>query len=91
MTKSELQVRKREIQDRMAELNDAAYNEKREFTEEEQREWNALTREKTMNLDQLREMATDAELAKPTFQTKRPCSAVRMSIVTSCTATSMPG
>ena len=51
-------------QDRMAEMNDKAYNEKREFTEEEQREWNALTREKTMNLDQLREMATDAELAK---------------------------
>ena len=64
MTKDELQVRNREIQDRMAEMNDNAYNEKREFTEEEQREWNALTREKTMNLDQLREMATDAELAK---------------------------
>ncbi|MBR6606182.1 MAG: hypothetical protein IKK92_10030 [Prevotella sp.] len=64
MTKDELQVRNREIQDRMAEMNDKAYKEKREFTEEEQREWNALTREKTMNLDQLREMATDAELAK---------------------------
>ena len=63
-TKDELQVRNREIQDRMAEMNDKAYKEKREFTEEEQREWNALTREKTMNLDQLREMATDAELAK---------------------------
>ena len=64
MTKDELQVRNREIQDRMAEMNDKAYKEKRDFTEEEQREWNALTREKTMNLDQLREMATDAELAK---------------------------
>ena len=64
MKKDELQVRNREIQDRMAEMNDKAYKEKREFTEEEQREWNALTREKTMNLDQLREMATDAELAK---------------------------
>ena len=63
-TKDELQVRNREIQDRMAEMNDKAYKEKREFTDEEQREWNALTREKTMNLDQLREMATDAELAK---------------------------
>jgi HK97 family phage major capsid protein len=63
-TKDELQVRNREIQDRMAELNDKAYNEKREFTEEEAREWNALSREKTMNLDALRDMATDAELAK---------------------------
>ena len=53
-TKDELQVRNREIQDRMAELNDKAYNEKREFTEEETREWNALSREKTMNLDALR-------------------------------------
>lgn len=64
LTKKELQVRNREIQDRMAELNDKAYNEKREFTEEETREWNALAREKTMNLDALRDMATDAELAK---------------------------
>ena len=64
MTKKELQVRNREIQDRMAELNDKAYNEKREFTEEETRERNALAREKTMNLDTLRDMATDAELAK---------------------------
>ena len=63
-TKDELQVRNREIQDRMAELNDKAYKEKREFTEEETREWNALSREKTMNLDALRDMATDAELAK---------------------------
>ncbi len=64
MTKDGLQVRNREIQDRMAELNDKAFNEKREFTEEEKREWNALTREKTMNINALREMATDAELAK---------------------------
>jgi HK97 family phage major capsid protein len=64
MTKEELQVRNREIQDRMAELNDKAYAEKREFNEDEQREWNALTREKTINLDQLRDMVTDAELAK---------------------------
>jgi HK97 family phage major capsid protein len=64
MTKEELQVRNREIQDRMAELNDKAYAENREFNEDEQREWNALTREKTINLDQLRDMVTDAELAK---------------------------
>jgi hypothetical protein len=64
LNKKDLQIRNREIQDRMAELNDKAYNEKREFTEEETREWNALAREKTMNLDALRDMATDAELAK---------------------------
>ena len=64
MTKSELQVRNREIQDRMAELNDKAFAEKREFTEDEQREWNTLTREKTMNYQSLKDMATDEELAK---------------------------
>ena len=64
MTKNELQARNREIQDRMAELNDKVFNEKREFTEEEQREWNALTREKQMNYQSIKDMATDAELAK---------------------------
>ena len=64
MTKSELQVRNREIQDRMAEMNDKAYKEKREFTEDEQREWDALTREKTLNYQSIKDMATDEELAK---------------------------
>ena len=63
-TKEELQVRNREIQDRMAELNDKVYKEKREFTEDEQREWNALSREKALNFQTIRDMATDAELAK---------------------------
>ena len=64
MTKEQLQVRNREIQDRMAELNDKVYKEKREFTEDEQREWNALSREKALNFQTIRDMATDAELAK---------------------------
>ena len=63
-TKEELQVRNREIQDRMGELNDTAYKEKREFTEEEQREWDNLKREAVINNEELRSMATDAELAK---------------------------
>ena len=63
-TKEQLQARNREIQDRMAELNDKVYTEKREFTEDEQREWNALTREKQMNYQSIKDMSTDAELAK---------------------------
>ena len=64
MTKEQLQARNREIQDRMAEMNDKVYKEKREFTEDEQREWNALSREKELNVQSLKDMATDAELAK---------------------------
>ena len=64
MTKEQLQVRNREIQDRMAEMNDKVYKEEREFTEDEQREWNALSREKELNVQSLKDMATDAELAK---------------------------
>ena len=63
-TKEQLQARNREIQDRMAELNDKVYTEKREFTEDEQREWNALTREKQMNYQSIKDMSTDEELAK---------------------------
>ena len=43
-TKDELQVRYREIQDRMGELNVTAAEGKRELTDDEKREWNALTR-----------------------------------------------
>ena len=64
MTKEQLQARNREIQDRMAEMNDKVYKEKREFNEDEQREWNALSREKELNVLSLKDMATDAELAK---------------------------
>lgn len=64
MTKEQLQVRNREIQDRMSELNDKVYKERREFTEDEQREWNALSREKELNVNSLKDMATNAELAK---------------------------
>ena len=44
-TKDELQVRYREIQDRMGELNVVAAERKRDFTDDEKREWNALSRE----------------------------------------------
>ena len=64
-TKEELQVRNREIQDRMAELNDKAFaDNKREFTPEEQSEWNALTREAQKNDRELKNLLTDAELAQ---------------------------
>ena len=64
MTKEELQVRNREIQDRMAELNDKAYAEKREFTAEEKQEWDKLTRESVLNDRQLKNQMNDEELAK---------------------------
>ena len=64
MTKVELQARNRELQSKMAELNDKAYRESREFTEDEQREWNALSREKLLNEGELRSMLTERELAK---------------------------
>ena len=64
MTKVELQARNRELQSKMAELNDKAYKESREFTEDEQREWNALSREKLLNEGELRSMLTERELAK---------------------------
>ena len=64
MTKSELQVRNREIQDRMAELNDKAYEEKREFTDEEKAEWVKLSQEANWVREQIMSLATDAELAK---------------------------
>ena len=63
-TKVELQVRNREIQDRMAELNDKAFAEKREFTAEEQREWDSLTREAQANDRELKNLLNDQELAQ---------------------------
>ena len=64
MTKSELQVRNREIQDRMAELNDKAYNEKREFNAEEKAEWGKLSQEAEWVREQIKNLSTDVELAK---------------------------
>lgn len=64
MTKGELQVRNREIQSRLSELNEKAYNEKRDFTEEEHREWDALSREKSLNEGELTIMLNERELAK---------------------------
>ena len=63
-TKEELQVRNREIQDRMAELNDKAFAEKREFNPEEKAEWEKLTREAQVNARELKNLLTDAELAQ---------------------------
>ena len=64
MTKGELQVRSRELQAEMSELNDKVYNEKRNFTEEEQNKWDALTREKTLVDAEIRAQLTERELAK---------------------------
>ena len=63
-TKEELQVRNREIQDRMAEMNDKAFAEKREFTPEEKMEWENLTRESQKNDRELKNLLTDAEMAQ---------------------------
>ena len=64
MTKIELQARNREIQARMSELNDAAYRENRNFTDEEQREWDNCSREKLLVEAELRSILTTSELAK---------------------------
>ena len=62
LSKEQLQTRNREIQDRFTELNDKAFKENRDFTPEEQREWNQLKREKESNILALQSMATDKEL-----------------------------
>ena len=64
MTKGELQVRNREIQDRMAEMNEKAYTEKREFNAEEKAEWGKLSQEAEWVREQIKNMATGIELAK---------------------------
>ncbi len=63
-TKDELQVRYREIQDRMSELNVTAAEGKRALTEDEKREWDALSREASLVEMDLRSQMTDEELAK---------------------------
>jgi HK97 family phage major capsid protein len=64
-TKDELQVRNREIQDRLSEMNDVLVREKRdEMTADEKREWNELSRERQLNMMQIESMMTDDELAK---------------------------
>lgn len=64
MKKEELKLRKREIQTRMAELNEKAGNEKRPLTADEKTEWDSLSRESEMIRMQVMSMASDAELAK---------------------------
>ena len=63
-TKDELQVRYREIQDRMGVLNETALNGKRSFNAEEQAEWDTLSRESQLVEMELRGMMTADELAK---------------------------
>ena len=63
-TKDELQVRNREIQDRLSEMNDVFVREQREMTDDESREWKQLSRERELNMMQIESMMTDEELAK---------------------------
>ena len=64
-TKGELQVRNREIQDRLSEINDTLVREKREeMTADEKREWNELSRERQLNVMEIESQMTDEELAK---------------------------
>lgn len=63
-TKDELQVRNREIQDRLSELNEVAVREKRDFNEEEKREWDNLSREAELNTREITNQMTAEELAK---------------------------
>lgn len=64
-TKAELQVRNREIQDRLSEINDVLVREKREeMTADEKREWNELSRERQLNMMEIEAQMTDQELAK---------------------------
>ena len=64
MTKGELQVRIREIQSRMSELNEKAYKEQRKFTEAEQNEWDTISREKMVVEGELRAQLNEMELKK---------------------------
>jgi HK97 family phage major capsid protein len=64
-TKAELEVRNREIQDRLSEINDVLVREKREeMTADEKREWNELSRERMLNRMEIENQMTDEELAK---------------------------
>ena len=63
-TKDELQVRYREIQDRMGELNVVAAEAKRSLTADEKVEWDALTREAELVKMDIEGQMNDEELAK---------------------------
>ena len=64
-TKAELYARNREIQDRLSEINDVLVRENREeFSPEEKREWNALSRERQLNVMEIENQMTDEEMAK---------------------------
>ena len=61
MTKGELQARIREIQSRMSELNETAAKGKKNLTDDEQREWDALTRERIIVDGELRAQMNEQE------------------------------
>lgn len=63
-TKGELQVRYREIQDRMSDLNKTAAEGKRSLTEDELVEWEALTREAQLVNMELESQMNAEELNK---------------------------
>ena len=63
-TKGELQVRYREIQDRMSDLNKTAAEGKRSLTEDELVEWEALTREAQLVNMELESQMNAEELSK---------------------------
>ena len=63
-SKDELQVRYREIQDRMGELNVVAAEAKRSLTADEKVEWDALSREAELVKMDLECQMNDEELAK---------------------------
>ena len=63
-TKDELQVRYREIQDRMGELNGIAAGGKRSLTADELVEWDALTREAQLVDIEIKGLMNSDELAK---------------------------
>lgn len=63
-TKDELQVRYREIQDRLGELNVTAAEGKRDLTAEEQREWNTLSREAEIVMLDIQGQMSEEEAAR---------------------------
>lgn len=63
-TLAELQVRYREIQDRMGAINENAAKNNNELKEEEQREWNALVREASLIKIEQQGLMSEEQLAK---------------------------
>lgn len=62
--KLELQASNREIQCKLAQINETAAREKRNLSEEEMREWQQLTRDAEKNDRELKNILNDQELAQ---------------------------